>query len=107
MQQTASTSNGKYDQGVLSMNAVHFQVAASEQNTLQWGGVFSSNSSVTKWQDISLDNGVNDSSGVAIESSTAMRPQMVRVQASGSFDLGARTGMKMHRGCAIVTGTIP
>lgn len=100
-------SNGKCDQGFLSMNAVHFQVAASEQHTLQWGGVFSSSSSVTKWQDISLDNGVNDSSGVAIESSTAMRPQMVRVQASGSFDLGARTDMKLHQGCAIVTGTNP
>lgn len=74
---------------------------------MQWGSVFTGSSSVTKWQNISLDNGENDSSGVAIESSTAMRPQMVRVQSPGSFDPGARTDMKLHQGCAIVTGTIP
>lgn len=88
------------------MNVIATQVAASEQQILLWEGVFSSSSSATNWQDVSLDTAVVDSSGVAIESGIVMRPHIVRDQASVPTDLGTNTGLGVHHGCAIVTGTI-
>lgn len=80
------------------------QVAASEEQALQWEAFGSSSARATCWTASDHDDAVTDSFGVNLEANTIMRPQLTLLQPRMSADTDSMSMSSMLGGCAVVTG---
>lgn len=80
------------------------QVAASEEQALQWEDFGSSSARATCWNASDHDEAATDSFGVNLEANIIMRPQLTLLQPRLSVDIGSMSITGMLGGCAVVTG---
>jgi hypothetical protein len=107
---TASACNvivNKYDQSggtCAKCNLPCQQVAAAEQQSLQWEAYASGAANAVRWHDASKDAARGDAFGAALAGNAVLRPQVTRAAAAGADTAGASMFDGTFTGSVIITG---
>jgi hypothetical protein len=80
------------------------QVAAAEQQSLQWEAYASGTANAVRWHDASKDVARGDAFGTALAGNAVLRPQVTRVAAAGAGTGGASMFDGTFTGSVIITG---
>lgn len=90
--------------GLCQHDSALLQVAAAEQQSLQWEAYASDAANAVRWHDASKDAAQGDAFGAALAGNAVLRPQVTRASAAGASTGGASMFDGTFTGSVIITG---